>query len=857
MNRPTQKIVAAFLTLIMLAATPLTVFAAELNPIYTYDADGWEFEKISHASSPTGMADGIVDYTGFGSVAPYVDGESEVGKGDRGQSYSYASCVYGDWVYINTMYGGLGIAAIIKNLVIPGMDPDVMDAFVDTLYNGQLYKGEPDGIQAGGILLKFNVKTGETVILMSQTKNGLIPTFRNACILNGKMYFVGMILDVKDYQGNFAGLQRAMAMQNGKPCLYEVDPETDEFRSIYECVDFAGYEQLVADNIFPSTRAVGTFRGALVTGGIRPEGAYIAISADPSKGQDSFVEIAQMEDLFNYPAYRRNDVNGGGGIYQVIEYNNSLYVVVCTGSEDTTNEYGTKRPFAIIRGDCSGKVDDPESWTWTAVVGDIADGAKYTFGIDPERISSGACSLEIYGGYLYIGEYNDTSSALQNFAVRRDFTTLAANVEQSINLYRMDKNENIEMVVGDPTEMFPEGGISGWGSGYLTHMTQYTWQTTVCDGKLYLSTMDATTVLRPISYVTNGQIMDMTKEEWISQINYIRVLIELLTERDAVVMSERDFEIDEETAKAIIEDAVDQAEIRAEETLGELGDFITENFPEIEIPEELPKLELPEEFPELELPEEFPELELPEELPEFELPEELPEFELPEEFPEIELTEEQIKELVSEIMDSEFFADLMTKVDMETLVQIMNILESLSDLLESTDIEEFIAIYEQLLEEYKKIEDAIPENLKPFIETILEAVTVENAEALLKCLAYIPGSEAGFDLYEIEQKADGSVSIRVLTDDGFGDDLNHGLRIFAETEDYFVIGTANPFHGTQLWRAAKMIEEEEEEKNESNIIIDMNGKTEDESNPETGASVMGTLAVFAVGAGAVLGKRAF
>ena len=27
-----------------------------------------------------------------------------------------------------------------------------------------------------------------------------------------------------------------------------------------------------------------------------------------------------MNDLFNYPAYHRNDVNGGGGIYQVIEY---------------------------------------------------------------------------------------------------------------------------------------------------------------------------------------------------------------------------------------------------------------------------------------------------------------------------------------------------------------------------------------------------------------------------------------------------------------------------------------------------------------------------------------------------------
>ena len=42
-----------------------------------------------------------------GSIAPYVQGVSADGNGDRGQSYSYASASYGDWVYINTMYGAL------------------------------------------------------------------------------------------------------------------------------------------------------------------------------------------------------------------------------------------------------------------------------------------------------------------------------------------------------------------------------------------------------------------------------------------------------------------------------------------------------------------------------------------------------------------------------------------------------------------------------------------------------------------------------------------------------------------------------------------------------------------------------
>lgn len=35
---------------------------------------------------------------------------------------------------------------------------------------------------------------------------------------------------------------------------------------------------------------------------------------------------------------------------------------------------------------------------------------------------------------------------------------------------------------------------------------------------------------------------------------------------------------------------------------------------------------------------------------------------------------------------------------------------------------------------------------------------------------------------------------------GFGDPYNHGLRVFATTEEYMFIGTANPFMGTQIWR---------------------------------------------------------
>ena len=46
--------------------------------------------------------------------------------------------------------------------------------------------------------------------------------------------------------------------------------------------------------------------------------------------------------------------------------------------------------------------------------------------------------------------------------------------------------------------------------------------------KCILGTMDETTLLEPIAQFTNGDLLEMSQEEWESQINYIRVLLELL-----------------------------------------------------------------------------------------------------------------------------------------------------------------------------------------------------------------------------------------------------------------------------------------------------------------------------------------
>ncbi|MEG0377950.1 MAG: hypothetical protein RR614_05655, partial [Eubacterium sp.] len=501
-KKKVKRLIAMVLTAVMVTATASPALAAGLNPKHTYTSGQFTFEKVSHPNSGVETTDGIVDYMGGGKIAPYVEGVTP-GNGDRGQSYSYASAVYGDWVYINTMYGGLGAA----NIIIGGMgdiDPEVAKATIDALYNGHMYMGEPDGAYPGGVLLKFNVKTGETKILMSRDSNGLIPTFRNACMMNGKMYFVGMVIDL-DAGLTEEELKTAIATQNGFPCVYEIDPENgDAMKKVYDCVDIDGYRKLVADKVFTSTRAIGTFKDSIIAGALDTDGVFLTASNNPGAGQESFEVIADMNDLFNYPAYHRSDVNSGGGIYQVIEYNGDLYVAICTGKPESRNEHGTLQAYAIVKGECSGDPTNRADWTWTPLVGDQAkDGARYPFGLSSERLSAGACTLEVYDGYLYIGEYNDVSSALQGFALKHNLRTLATNLEQSVNMYRMDKNEDMSLVVGDDLDLNGDGqkekSLSGLGSGYTTHMSQYTWQTMIYEDKLYVSTMDTTTLLEPIA----------------------------------------------------------------------------------------------------------------------------------------------------------------------------------------------------------------------------------------------------------------------------------------------------------------------------------------------------------------------
>lgn len=648
-----KRVISGVLAAAMLSALPVQLLAsaegaeaaAEVNTwedltsvesledsnTFYYNKNGYTFEKLSHPEKDVKTSDGVVDYLGDGAVDVVTDPEAEgYNAGDRGQNYAWAAVGYGDWIYVGTCYAAIGnTLSLMKSSLGDEFDDRVLKATFDALYNGTFFLEEADGGKPKGVLVKINTKTGETKVLMSGTLNGHTPLFRNAIEYHGKLYFCGSV------GGGGIGFL---------PSVWQVDPETDECKVVYAGLNSVqDYAAAYKEGISTGIRGMCVYQDQLVISNVTMDAATgkssatLLISSDPEKG---FTQIADSESLFNYPAYRYADSIYGGSIWDMVEYNNSLYVSICTGTLDNMPNKNTMQSFALVRGDRNAD----GTFTWTPVAGDQKkDGARYTFGIDPERTRSGAANLMVFNDYLYIGEYNDEEIALERvlfsktgknadgqFGGGLDCRFLNANLDQSVNLYRMDKNENMELVVGNSTKMFPNGSLSGLKSGFGRNENQYIWRMEVYDGKLYVGTHDASSLLECFGQFVNGNLLKRTPSEWKDQWNYLKALMKAL------------------------------------QTVDPNG---TGN------------------------------------------------------------------------------------------------------------------------------PDTLAQTIKFSYNFVFKNITVRNMASAIKLLNYLRAAKRGFDLYVTED----GVNFETITIDGFGDPYNHGLRVFATTDQGLCLGTANPFFGTQIW----------------------------------------------------------
>lgn len=717
-NGIAKRITALALGAALLTATALPAFAEGTQKV-TYTAGNYTFEKISHPTKGTMSADGIVDYIGNGAVDVITDSSNpNYNAGDRGQNYSWSAVAYGDWMYVGTCYSAMGnTLTLMQNILGDKFDKDVMEAALKAMFNGTFYYGHEDGVDGGGILVKVNTKTGETKLLMSNSLNHMAPLFRNAIAYNGKLYFCGSV---------------HVNGRSGLPSVYEIDPTDDSYKAVYVGLSsMQDYGAAYKKGISTGIRGMCVYNGKLVISNVFADattgesGATILASSNPSEG---FTVIASQRDLFDYPAYTYRDSIYGGSVWDMVEYNGHLYVSICTGTEENAPDDNTMQSFAIVRGDENAD----GTFTWTPLIGDQEkDGARYTFGIDPERTRSGAANLIVYKDHLYIGEYNDEQIAMERILFNKtgegsdgslggvDCSFVNANLEQSVKLYRMDKDENIELLVGDATTMFPNGGISGIGSGFGHNENQYIWRMEVYDGKLYIGTFDTSSLLEPIGQFSNGDIIGMTPEQWATQLQYIKELLELLYEKNKTnPVATYEMQATPETATPETAMYMDDMAVEVEDSFASEAAALTD-----------------------------------------------------------------MMEIAPDVLGN------------DTEVAVLSPENSVEDRI--TSLQDFSDYYETMLDQYEQLaaEYDLGDDLKDAFEKLLNQETWDKIKSVLVCLNYMRTATRGFDMYVT---SDG-VNFETLTTSGFGDPYNHGLRVFAVTNQGLCLGTANPFYGTQLW----------------------------------------------------------
>ena len=758
MNKSLFKRIGASFVAVTLAfsctsAVSATGDTSEFKPSITYSKGDYTFGKISHPDKAQATTDGLVDYLGGGKVGVTGQDQGATGQGDQGQSYSWAAVGYGDWMYVGTCYAASGSTIQLMGSALGSkLDKEVMSAALKTLYNGTFFYGheKEDGTpdeDSKGILVKINVKTGELKLLMSNSTTGQSPTFRNAIEYKDKLYFCGAVAE----KGSRAAL----------PSIYCVDPKTDDIKRVYTGMTLQEYGQAYKEGYNTGVRGMTVFDGKFIASCVGLNGPYILESTDPSAGQSSFKKIATKEDLFNYPAYHFTDSIYGGSIWEMVEFNNSLYVALCTGTLENKPDEKSMQSFAIVRGD--RKSDG--TWKWTPVVGDKADGAKYTFGIDPERTRAGACNLVVYKDHLYIGEYEDIEIALNDLLFKTNVEFMANNIEQSVSLYRMDKNENMELIVGDATKMFPKGGISGISSGFGHRENQYIWQSKVYDGKLYFGTFDSSSLLQPIGQLSNGDLLKMSKEEWKSQLNYLKVFIELLLSKYIEYPTQPITAAETDSDEAKVEEDTKEVDLTASEKVQKAIESASKRYSGAQTASAASN----------------------------------------DDVETIKLTTEQINTLVKGLEDGSIKANSLNNELSSELFTIISGMDPMADSLNKKGSQDFVDQYADVYEYYNEFSSSLPDDVKKLFDILITATKKDNLIAFGKLLKYLSTAQRGFDMYVT---SDGE-TFSTITTNGFNDPYNHGLRVFATGADWMAIGTANPFNGTQLWKMTSPVKKVE------------------------------------------------
>lgn len=641
--------------------------------------------------------------------------------GDRMNSYAWCMEQLGDYIYIgcnrNLMYFG------IKNYVDDGkVDMAKLEAALNAVTNGETPIPKGAGELLNAKVFRYNIKTQKMEVYggaEAVTNFGfrMAKRFKDAIYMNRMTFGAdGMVCDIIKITND-----------SDKP----------------EVINIGGASNLRAMIVSEDGK---TF----YVGGTKPENDQHDFNTVVYKTTDgvNFEEITQDYDPV-FEIYQKTDAGylsqtGDGDVWDLAEYNGDLYLTMLL-------EKGS--PVFRAHEQADG------TYVWKELVGDNTDPSlledtHYEIGFGNR--GNYAMTPYVYNGKLYfitfsnvMGNLIKSSQAMfelitsEEKDVKKVFESLKgveAVLENETAVFRMDENDNVEMVVGDKEKCPDEITYSAiLGAGFNNDersSTSYNWRAAVYNGKLYIGTMDSYSVYKYITKLTNGELLDMSDEEFNQQLAYVYELLKALTKKDDPKAIENLEEVE------VVEEAVTTEEVTEVEEIAEAyenneSDVAIENANTII---------------------------------------------------------DDLLKVINEIRNS-----LDKKATVDTIHELLRSVPDAVDNLKT--IRGQLEVLREA--EEKAGHHATARAIQRAIDRIDAVIAKADAINVDGLRTYCTISETlannanpGFELYST---TDG-INYETVTLNGFNDSFNYGCRTLLPTENGLYLGTANPFYGTQLWK---------------------------------------------------------
>ena len=517
------------LTVMLAAAMAVTIAVVPVSAKAGYQTT---VTRISHPGNQEGETDGLVD------------------PGDRETSYAWCMAARGDYVYIGTNKNIVGtvVEGFVSALEAKGVPADTSWAISDAVTNGDFPRPTTD---EGGYILRCNCKTNEIEKIYTAPEG---TSFRMAITHGNNVYFGSYASGGESFTHD-----TLQGQSNDIFCIDENDNVTKVFSS------FNG----------TSMRAACEYDGKLYFGGVDAsedldEGyedcAKLAILVMDENDNSKWDRVADYKDFGKrYAADMAMSNAAASPIWDICEYNGEIYATL-------PNILG----FAVFKGHPAkdGETANEYGWTWTEVVG-FNNGIN-PIGLNPNANLKDAAAISlaatpvVFQNKLYLFDFDHTIGSVNQAVTGIIQQASGQDVKASTYLYKMYRTLHHTQslwVLDDSTGKFEK--VEGFTKLLENTTNEYVWRAEIYNDELYLTTMDSAIVYNYLTRLTNGSFINMTPEEWKSQIEYLKKLKDCLNPDDSGKIAK---------AKQKLEEAVQKLE--------ELGEKLKESEKVTEFMEE-------------------------------------------------------------------------------------------------------------------------------------------------------------------------------------------------------------------------------------------------------------------------------